>query len=179
MSVEPRYLLLCVSVAWGLLHATCALASDPLPEYTVKAGYLYNFALLTEWPSDTMSESLEVCLIGNDDFLPALETLQGKTVNERRINIHVLAHPGEAKNCQVLFIAEVARADFAQLKRVIAGRPILTVTDNEDLTKSGITIFLRPEHQRLVFEINLSAAKSANLNISARLLRLARGGANE
>src|ERR1035441_7226967 len=70
-------------------------------EYTVKAGYLYNFALLTEWPSDTADKNLEVCLIGNDDFLPALQTLQGKMVNERRINIHVLAQPGEIGRARV------------------------------------------------------------------------------
>ena len=172
MSALPRHLLLCLTVAWGLLQATCAFA-DPLPEYTVKAGYLYNFALLTEWPSDAAGKNLEVCLIGNDDFLPALQTLQGKMVNERRINIHMLANPSDAKECNVLFIAEVDRAEFALLKQEIAGLPILTVTDNEQLAKSGIVITLRPEHQRLVFAIDTNAAKAAKLNISARLLRLA------
>jgi hypothetical protein len=175
MSALFRYLLLCFSAACGLLHATCALASDPLPEYTVKAGYLYNFAILTEWPSKAVGTSLELCFIGNDDVGPALMTLQGKMVNNRPINVRSLAHPGEAKECNILFIAEVGRGEFALLKREIDGRPILTVTDNESLAKSGLTVFLRPEHQHLVFEINTSAAKGANLNISARLLRLARG----
>jgi hypothetical protein len=172
MSALIRYLLLCFSAACGLLHATCALASDPLPEYTVKAGYLYNFALLTEWPTDAMGENLELCLIGSDDFMPALETLQGKTVNSRRINVRRLDQPTNVRICHVLFIAELLPSEFAQLKREIAGRPILTVTDNESLTKSGIAITLRPEHQRIVFEINASATKRANLNISARLMRL-------
>jgi hypothetical protein len=176
MSALSRHLLLCFFVVGALLHATWALASTPLPEYTVKAGYLYNFAMLTEWPSNAMGENLELCLIGNDDFGPALEALQGKTVNSRRINIRLLAHPRDAKECQVLFIAEVAHSEFALLKREIAGRPILTVTDNENLAKSGVAIFLRPEGQRLVFEINTNAVRSADLSISSRLLRLARGG---
>jgi hypothetical protein len=59
------------------------------------------------------------------------------------------------------------------LKHEIAGLPILTVTDNENLTKSGIAITLRPEHQRLAFAIDTNIAKAAKLNVSARLLRLA------
>jgi hypothetical protein len=177
MSALTRHLLLCFSLACGLLLAPCARAGDLLPEYTVKAGYIYNFAMLTEWPSDAVGENLELCVTGNDDLGTALKTLQGKTASNRQINVRTLAHPGEAKGCHVLFIAELARSEFAQLKREIAGQAILTVTDNADLAKSGVAIFLRPEHQRLVFEIDAGAAKLANLNISARLLRLARGGA--
>jgi hypothetical protein len=177
MSALPLNLLRRLSLACGLMLATCAFAGDPLSEYTIKTGYLYNFAMLTEWPSGAMGENLELCVIGNDDFGNALEMLQGKTVNSRQINVHILAHPGEAKGCHVLFIAEVDRTEFALLKREVAGRTILTVTDNAKLANSGVMIFLRPEHQRLVFEIDMNAAKNANLNISARLLRLARGGA--
>ena len=179
MSALSRYLMLCFLVAGGLLHATWAMASAPLPEYTVKAGYLYNFAMLTEWPSNTAGEDLELCLIGNDDFVPALETLQGKTVNKRRINVRILTQAGEVKGCHVLFISEVGRSEFAQLKREIGSRPILTVTDSEVLARSGVAIFLRPEGQRLVFEINTNAVRNADLNISARLLRLARVGVGE
>ena len=179
MSALSRYLTLCFLVAGGLLHATWAMASAPLPEYTVKAGYLYNFAMLTEWPYNSTGQSMELCLIGSDEFGPALEALQGKMVNNRRINIRLLAHAGEVKGCHVLFIAEMERSEFAQLKREIASRPILTVTDSEVLARSGVAIFLRPEGQRLVFEINTNAVRNADLNISARLLRLARVGVGE
>ncbi len=175
MSAPIRHLLLCFSLACSLLHAACTFAGDLLPEYTVKAGYLYNFAMLTEWPADAMGENLELCFIGDDAFSSALGALQGKTVNNRQINIRSLARPGEVRGCHVLFIAEVTRAEFAQLKREIAGQAILTITDNASLAKSGVAIFLRPEQQRLVFEIDLGVAKAANLNISARLLRLAWG----
>lgn len=177
MSAAFRHLLLCFSLASGLLHAAGALAAEPLPEYTVKAGYLYNFAMLTEWPSDTVSDNLELCVAGNDGLGSALKSLQGKIVNNRQIAVRVLAEPAEASRCHVLFIADVERAEFAQLKREIAARPVLIITDNEQLAKSGVAIYLRTEGQRLVFEIDANAAKRANLNISARLLRLARGGA--
>jgi hypothetical protein len=179
MSVLTRHLPLCLSLAWGLLLAPCAHASEPLPEYTIKAGYLYNFAILTEWPSSALNDNLELCFVGDDDLGSALESLQGKMVNYRPINIRSLTHPGEVTGCNILFIGKMGHTEFALLQREIAGQPILTVTDNENLAKSGLTVFLRPERQRLVFEINTNAAKRANLNISSRLLRLARGGAGE
>ncbi len=177
MSALIRHLLLCFSLASGLLHAACTFAAEPLPEYTVKTGYLYNFAMLTEWPSEAAGGNLELCIAGNDGLGSALQALHGKTVNNRQIKVHTLADLAEANQCHVLYIAEVERSEFAQLKRAIATRPVLTITDNEQFAKSGVAIFLRTEGARLVFEIDANAAKSANLNISARLLRLARGGA--
>lgn len=175
MSALTRHLLLCLSLAWG----GCACAAEPLPEYTVKAGYLYNFAMLTEWPSEAAGENLELCLIGDDEFGAALKMLQGKAVNQRFINVRNLNYPGEAKGCHMLFIAEVARPEFVQIKRELAARPVLTITDNKNLEKSGVAIFLRAEQRRLVFEIDTGATKNAKLNLSARLLRLARGAARE
>lgn len=174
MSARSRHLLGCFALVWGSLQATCALASEPLPEYTVKAGYLYNFAMLTEWPASAIGAYLEMCFIGDKGLGTALETLQGKVVNSLPINVRLIRHEDEAKACNVLFIADVARADFARIKREIEGRPVLTVTDDSNLAKSGVAIFLRPEQKRLVFEIDTNATKRAQLNISARLLRLAR-----
>jgi hypothetical protein len=179
MSALFRHLLLCCAVACGMLPAAHASAAGALPEYMVKAGYLYNFALLTEWPSVAAGEPLELCVIGDDGLGVALQALQGKTANNRQINVRVLAEAAEAYRCHILFIADVERSDFAQLKREIAGRPVLTVTDNEQFAKSGMAIFLRAEGSRLVFEIAANVVRRANLNISARLLRLAHAGAGE
>ncbi len=176
MSALTRHLLMWFAIAWGMPHAAGALAADPLPEYTVKAGYLYNFALLTEWPDEAIGDSLELCILGPDHFGPALDALRGKTVNNRRIDIRFIVQPSEARKCHILYIAEAERSEMAALRGELANRPVLTVTDDESLSKAGITIFLRPDRQRLVFEINNNAAKRANLNISARLLRLAHAG---
>lgn len=175
-----RHWVLILSVIGSFMQPLCvAAANDPLPEYTVKAGYLYNFAMLTEWPPGTDGVSLELCIYGNQDFGPALEGMRGKMVNGRTINIRYLAARDDAKECHVLFIRDVERAAIPRLMKEIAGLPILTVTDDESLAQAGAVIFLRPERQRLVFEINVGAARSASLSISSRLLRLARGGVSE
>lgn len=174
-----RHWVLCFSIVACGWHISFANAAGALPEYTVKAGYLYNFAMLTEWPANSLGASLELCYLGHEDLGAALDALQDKVVNNRRINIRRLEALSDAKECQVLFVSEVGHSDVSKLMREIAGRPVLTVTDDENAARAGMAIFLRPESKRLVFEINNNVAKSVNLNISARLLRLARGGGSE
>lgn len=177
--MKLRHLLLWVSIVCMGLPALQASAEDALPEYTVKAGFLYNFVMLTDWPSQHIGSTLEVCVSGSHDLLQALDSLRGKIVNNRRIAVRMLGIAEEVKDCHVLFLAESERMADAKILRGISGQPILTITDDEAIARNGAMIFLRPERQRLVFEINVGAAKNANLNISSRLLRLARGGASE
>jgi hypothetical protein len=157
--------------SWGYSNA---YARDALPEYIIKAGYLYNFSLLTAWPSESLGDAFDICLYRNQEFKGALETIQGKLVENRPIVINYLEHPKETHACNILFVAEIKREEMNRIVEEINKRPVLIVTDDEALVKAGAAIFLRPEGRRLVFEIDLSVAKSAQLEISARLLRLAR-----
>lgn len=164
-----------MAVMWGFMHPVGVVAAnDPLPEYTVKAGYLYNFALLTEWPPGSMEGDLELCFFGSSDAFAFLDTLQGKSINKRHIALRAITGSHEVQGCHLLYIAESEKVAAIRLMRDIAGLPMLSVTDDERVAKTGAIIFLRPERQRLVFEINIDAAKAANLGLSARLLRLAR-----
>src|SRR5690606_11584564 len=63
--------------------AAPARAGEP-PEYQLKAAFLYNFALFTEWPADTVN-TLRLCIHGRDPFGPELDDLQGRPVRERQI----------------------------------------------------------------------------------------------
>ena len=51
----------------GLLTYAPAAKSDDLPEYRLKAAFLYNFAAFTEWPADVGS-TLNLCVYGQDPF---------------------------------------------------------------------------------------------------------------
>jgi hypothetical protein len=158
-----------------LSQGALVAASDALPEYVVKAGYLYNFAMLTDWPQAAVRSTLDVCIMGNNEFGSAIEAIRGKTVSNRHIDVHVIETLREAKDCHILFASGMDRSSMRKLMTEIEALPILTVTDDESIARAGAMIFLRPENQHLVFEINSTAAHHANLQISSRLLRLARG----
>ena len=65
-----------------LLPVAPAAWSDGLPEYRLKAAFLYNFAVFTEWPSD-VGKTLNLCVFGDDPFGPEIDGLEGKAAGER------------------------------------------------------------------------------------------------
>jgi hypothetical protein len=174
MSLNLRQLLLLICCLLGFSFASYVHAREALPEYTLKAAYLYKFALLTEWPADTLGNNINLCFIADEDFGKALDSIQGKQINNRRINTRPIVSAEQTGICNIIFIRQMTNINLTNLIREISTQPILTVTDDEQLAKAGASIFIRPEGKRLVFEINTEAAQSAKLNISSRLLRLAK-----
>lgn len=69
-------------------------------EAELKAAILYNFALFTEWPADTLPASapLRLCVFQGNALLAALTGLQEKQVNGHRVSVRTLpASPGGAQ----------------------------------------------------------------------------------
>lgn len=167
-------LLSLILTAWlsGLAQPAMAAA---VPEYEMKAAYLYNFASLTDWPANiTESKSIKLCVLGNDSFGGALEKLTKNSTNSLRIQLSYLANIKEAQSCQMLFIdaSEIKRANeiITQLEK----SPVLTVTDNHELFRAGAMIGLFLDNRRLMFDIDYTRALNAQLSMSSKLLRIAR-----
>jgi hypothetical protein len=55
----------------------------------------------------------------------------------------------------------------------LSNRSILTVSDADEFARSGGMIRFRLENNKIRLQINLRAAKAANLAISSKLLRVA------
>ncbi len=157
---------------------TCGLLlrpaqADPMPEYAMKAAYLYNFALFTEWPASGDSV-LNLCVIGKDPFGPALDSIDGKVINGMRLSVRRQDKSDNLKACQILFVSEAEEANWPKWLKELEEAPVLTVTDDEELLKAGAMIGLSVENRHLTFAINAEAAKRAHLSISSKLLRLAK-----
>jgi len=159
-----------------LSAAIVAVAEVRAPEYEVKAAFLYNFAKFVEWPpgSERNTHAFRICLVGDDPFGALLtETVAGKTVQDRPIEI---AHPDSAPElgrCQMAFIP---RSQVRQLPRLLAGltgASTLTVGETEDFARGGGMITFHIEENKVRFEINAEAAQRAGLRISSQLLKLA------
>jgi hypothetical protein len=174
MSLNLRQLLLLSCCLLGFSYTSYVHAREALPEYTLKAAYLYKFALLTEWPADTLGNNINLCYMADEDFGRALDSIDGKQINNRPINTRPIVSVEQTASCNMIFIGQIANTNLSDLVSKISTQPILTVTDDEQLAKRGACIFLRPQGQRLVFEINAEVAQTAKLNISSRLLRLSK-----
>jgi hypothetical protein len=168
-----RRVLSWLIVALNLGCGAYAQTSPAVHEYTMKAAYLYNFALLTTWPDAPPTAVFTLCLYGQDDFGPALDALNGKEVNGQKIQVRRIERIEDALQCRLIFINETNKGRVAQLVSKVRRAPILTVVDDGLGWAAGATIILAPENHRLTFEVNATAIKQANLQLSSRLLRLA------
>lgn len=168
-----RRVLSWLIVALSLGGGAYAQTSQAIPEYTMKAAYLYNFALLTTWPSAPPAGPFNLCLYGQDTLGPALEALNGKEVNGQKIQVRHIERIENALQCRLIFINETNEGRVARLVNMVGRAPILTVVDDGLARPAGAMISLVPESRRLAFEVNATAIKQANLQVSSRLLQFA------
>jgi hypothetical protein len=146
-------------------------AAQVSEEYRVKAGFLYNFVKFVEWPADTGTGPVTICVAGRNPFGDLLDDLvRGETVGGRRIETRVILEPEHG--CHVVFVPEGA-ATRAYL-RGVTGTGALTVGESSTFIEQGGIVNFYLERRNVRFEINPAAAERAGIRISARLLQLAR-----
>lgn len=166
-------LLLALLACACLAGARADDAPKAVPEYTMKAAYLYNFAQLTEWP-DGGSETFNLCIYGTSELDAALESLRGRTINRRPLRLVRVADATEAQQCQLLFVGEGESGPGSRLFGKLQGTPVLTVTDDPRMARAAAMLVLVPEARRLAFEASVDLAKRSRLKFSSKLLGLAR-----
>ena len=102
------FLLILVSSFSSLFKPPTANSQDILfPEYEIKATFLYNFIKFIKWPETNLS-SYYICILGEDPFGKAIETIHGKTVASYPIKIKYIKSISEfqtPQNCHILFIS--------------------------------------------------------------------------
>lgn len=148
----------------------------PLRQYVIKAAFLYNFARYTEWPQNAFQGTLaplRLCILGNDPFGPALQSIAGKRVQNRTIMVIHLIWAEDAPQCHMLFITASAQGHLKDLFKTLEGKPVLTISDTPDTVHAGGVIGLEMVEKKVRFRINLDNADSAGLKLSSRVLNLA------
>ena len=154
-------------------------------EYLIKAGFIYNFANLVQWPSTSFAQAdspIVIVILGEDHFGTTLDhALEGKKVNARSFVIkrarsvsELQRTLGPQKECQILYVSSSEMPHLGEAIQVLKGAPVLTIGETPGFAKSGGIINLVLEDNKVRFEVNVQAAKDADLNISSRLLALAR-----
>lgn len=141
-------------------------------EYELKAAFLYNFAVFTEWPEHAPA-GMKLCVIGTDPFGRALDQLTSKQVRSAPVTVQRITGTDEIRGCHVLFISASERDKLAHILDVTRALPVLTVADMKNAAGSGVMIGLITQDRRVTFEINVAAARNARLSISSKLIKLA------
>ena len=169
-----RQLIRPVAMLWFVMGGSCGSeALAQAQEHELKAAFIYNFISFTEWPIK-IGSNVNVCTMGKDPLIISLDALQKKIAKGGIIVVHHLRVEDEVKDCHVIFISDSERSNFPKILSRLKSMPILTVTDSEGFAAQGVMIELALEERRIVFKINIQAAKQAKLMMSSKLLRLAK-----
>ena len=171
-SAVARRWLLPALLAWVALCVASPAHSEELPEYRLKAAFLYNFAVFTEWPAD-VGGTLNLCVYGGDPFGAEVDPLNGKKVGERSLAVQRKSTLESLKGCQIVFVAAPAIGQLPRVLELLRGQSVLTVADSSGALQQGVALNMGVAQGRVTFEANLAAARAMRLNLSSKLLRLA------
>ena len=141
-------------------------------EYDLKAAFIYQIAKFVEWPSS--SAPLRLCILGGNPFGASLESIRGKQINERKLEITLLDIGANIRECNVLFVATNADKYLERIVAVTRGAGTLTIADTDGFARRGAMVNFFLENAQVRFEINLDAARQGGVKISSKLLSLAR-----
>ncbi|PYT94171.1 MAG: DUF4154 domain-containing protein [Acidobacteria bacterium] len=171
--------LLCLSLALGANAQSSDSAASS--EYLIKAGFIYNFAQLVQWPSVVFSQAdspIVIGILGTDPFGTTIDrVVENKKLDGRNLVVKRLKWGKDLKDlkdCNILFVSSSEKEHIPDLFNMVKWLPILTIGETPGFATRGGIINLTLQDNKVRFEVNIEAAKQANLNISSRLLALAR-----
>jgi len=153
----------------ALLLASSTGARAQVDADTLKAAFVYNFALYATWPAPARNTAeITVCVPARSTLATALGELAGKPVDARKLAVRDVDAYAPGDGCDVRIIdAHIAAAPME--------RGVLTVCDcGETPALQGGIIALVREGTRLRFDVDLAAADTARITLSSKLLHLAR-----
>lgn len=161
--------------AFVLLVIPHVLAQPPLPDYQVKAAFLYHFTQFVEWPAPGNADPFLMCIAESPRTSSSLaELTRGRSVGPRPIRVTQVKASEDLHNCNVLFIAACSGLRLQQYLASVHDLTVLTVGEQPGFVQAGGMVELFQHDQRIAFTIGADAMQKVHLNASSKLLRLAR-----
>jgi len=152
-------------------------------EYTVKAAFIYNFAKFVTWPDKALGKAgspMVIGVVGDDPFGSALDdAVAGKSVDGHPLTVKRFdgfsdANAGALRKCHILFISYSEKDKVGDILTALKGASVLTVSEIEKFPLKGGVVLFDMEGSKVTLEINPEAAKKAGLEISSKLLQVAK-----
>jgi hypothetical protein len=172
--------LLLMLALFGGLHASrvAAQSSSYLAEYKLKSVFIYNFVQFVDWPKSSFTATnspIVIGVVGVDPFGSLLEeVVKDETVKGHPLRVERFPNAEAIQPCHVLFISRSERDRLPAVFQKISGLSVFTVSDIDRFAERGGIVNFAVQDGKLRYAINIDAAKDAGLNISSKLLRLAR-----
>ena len=161
---------------WLLLSVLLALAvpSQAVQDYKFHSIFFFNFAKYTQWPPAYRNGDFVIGVLGDSKVMgPLQEMAKERQVNSQRIVVKNFASVQDIGWCHILFLPFDQSSQLDPVLAKVDGSPTMVVTEKPGLGRQGSTINFVLVNGRWQFELNRSAAESAQLKVANELVRLA------
>ena len=163
---------------FSLIWNPGTIRAEALNEYHIKAEFLYHFSKFVDWPASTFKVTnghLRICVLGKDPFGPSLDAaLANKSVRDHPFEIRRNPPTTELQRCHLLFLPASVSSQIREIRHQVAKENVLTVGETLDFMKQGGMVQLFFDNQKIRFAVNTDVVDQTNLEVSSKLLRLAK-----
>jgi hypothetical protein len=159
------------------LAASATAPADRASESAVRAALVYNFAKFTEWPPNRIApgELLTLCVADDSSMADELEELvANRTVGQRGLMVRRVRLDQSLLTCHLLYAHGLDAKRTARLLELVGSAPILTLSDYDEFARIGGIANFFVDGGRIRFAINVAAVQRARLQVSSKLLVLAK-----
>ncbi len=147
-------------------------------EYQIKAAFFYHFANFVDWPTSTFKNTkgnLRICVMGENALGKLLETtLSKKSVRNHPFEIRRNPPTPQLPDCHLLYLSASASSKLLALGHRMAKEDVLTVGETHEFMQQGGMVQFFVDNQKVRFAINTEVVNQTNLQVSSKLLRLAK-----
>ncbi|TAN66541.1 MAG: YfiR family protein [Methylobacter sp.] len=169
-----KFLLLFLGLTL-LVDTHSPLFAQSLEEQTVLSALALNIVRLTTWPTEAqMKDTIDLCVVGDNVVQQSFADIDHKTVGNKTLQVINLSRLRNFEQCHVLYVSDLKQAILLQLFVEIKKRPLLTIGESYDFAVQGGMVGMENRDGKITLHINLPVVRESNLNISARLLKLAK-----
>lgn len=145
-------------------------------EYTIKAGFIYNFTEFIQWPQGAFANGQEkfiIGVVGVNPFDDILDDIAAKKeIKGRGMVVEYYKSAEEIRKCHILFIASSEKDNLEKILEKVRKSPILLIGDTPDFGNKGVAFNFFVKRDKLRFEINIKHMEEAGLIAGSQLLSL-------
>lgn len=179
MRIPVHQFLLAAALCFASLTAVPApTAPSRAPEAEVKAAILFNMLLFAHWPrsGNNPDGRLSLCILEDNPTENALRKgFEGEMIEGMKLAIKT---GGEAKDdlraCDAVFVGGNNPSALYRAAVAVRNRPVLVMGEGPMALENNAMVGLSLSGDRYLFDINLAAIRREGLEVSSKLVRLAR-----
>lgn len=184
-AISDRIIPVLRALIFFWVTASAFPSAAQVSEQDLKAAFLFNFALFTK-PAETAARAgqsdtdpsrtdpYRICIHGKHAMASSGKILNMRMIAGRTIVVRNTATADELKQCELVYIGALEPDSVRRAVQAVTGFPIITVSDSKEFPTPGMVFNLVRVDEKIAFQINTQAARNQQLDVSAKLTRLAK-----